>query len=80
MLIIETNLQGVDFRDRYKDVLAASDAIKTMKTTSQVIVDNIEKITDTCEKLVKNPIQISTKGNLTVNKYVGVFLHLLFYQ
>ena len=39
-------------RDRYKDVLAASDAIKNMKTISQQIVDNIQTITDVCEGLI----------------------------
>ncbi|KAJ3648533.1 hypothetical protein Zmor_020329 [Zophobas morio] len=38
--------------DRYKDVLAASDAIKNMKTISQQIVDNIQTITDVCEGLI----------------------------
>ncbi|XP_015836994.1 conserved oligomeric Golgi complex subunit 1 isoform X2 [Tribolium castaneum] len=40
--------------DRYKDVLAASDAIKNMKTISQQIVDNIQNITDICEDLIES--------------------------
>ncbi|CAG9764767.1 unnamed protein product [Ceutorhynchus assimilis] len=38
--------------DRYKDILAASDAIKSMKTISENIVFNIEEITKTCELLI----------------------------
>ncbi|XP_044263815.1 conserved oligomeric Golgi complex subunit 1 isoform X2 [Tribolium madens] len=40
--------------DRYKDVLAASDAIKNMKTISQQIVDNIQHITDICGDLIES--------------------------
>ncbi|XP_066149869.1 conserved oligomeric Golgi complex subunit 1 [Euwallacea fornicatus] len=41
--------------DRYKDILAASDAIKSMKTISENIVSSIDEITKTCEMLVDNP-------------------------
>ncbi|XP_019759424.2 conserved oligomeric Golgi complex subunit 1 isoform X1 [Dendroctonus ponderosae] len=39
--------------DRYKDILAASDAIKSMKTISEDIVSSIEEITKTCEMLME---------------------------
>lgn len=39
-------------RDRYKDVLTASDQIKDMKKISEDIVGNIQKIADSCEFLV----------------------------
>ncbi|KAF2904284.1 hypothetical protein ILUMI_01887 [Ignelater luminosus] len=38
--------------DRYKDVLTASDAIKSMKSTSEKIVESIQEITDRCESLI----------------------------
>lgn len=38
--------------DRYKDVLTASDEIINMKTISEQIVDNIQKISDKCEELI----------------------------
>ncbi|KAL1501649.1 hypothetical protein ABEB36_006943 [Hypothenemus hampei] len=41
--------------DRYKDILAASDAIKSMKTYSEEIVADIEDIMNTCEKLLDKP-------------------------
>ncbi|XP_030754438.1 conserved oligomeric Golgi complex subunit 1 isoform X2 [Sitophilus oryzae] len=41
--------------DRYKDILAASDAIKSMQTMSEKIVSNIEEITQTCGSLIEAP-------------------------
>ncbi|KAF7280737.1 hypothetical protein GWI33_005591 [Rhynchophorus ferrugineus] len=41
--------------DRYKDILAASDAIKSMKTMSENIVFNIDEITKTCGSLIDTP-------------------------
>ncbi|CAH0551337.1 unnamed protein product [Brassicogethes aeneus] len=54
--------------DRYKDILAASDAIKSMKTISQEIVDNIEKITNTCETLVDTSDKVENITNYEINK------------
>ncbi|XP_018569113.1 conserved oligomeric Golgi complex subunit 1 [Anoplophora glabripennis] len=54
--------------DRYKDVLAASDAIISMKAISREIVNNIEKITNICEELVTNPVRSDTKGSLEIDK------------
>lgn len=42
------------FRDRYKDVLTASDEIKDMKKISEEIVVNIGKIANRCEFLVND--------------------------
>ncbi|XP_050296714.1 conserved oligomeric Golgi complex subunit 1 isoform X2 [Anthonomus grandis grandis] len=50
--------------DRYKDILAASDAIKSMKEISQNIVSSIDKITRTCEDLV----QVQNRDPAVVNK------------
>lgn len=36
------------FRDRYRDVLTASDAIKSMKSLSDRIVSDIEDVTEKC--------------------------------
>lgn len=41
-----------------------------MKTISQEIVNNIEKITNICGELVTNPVSIDTKGSLEIDKYV----------
>jgi inhibitor of KinA sporulation pathway (predicted exonuclease) len=54
--------------DRYKDVLAASDAIKNMKTISQEIVDNIQRITNTCEDLITNGSDIDPKPLVNVDR------------
>ncbi|RZC38420.1 conserved oligomeric Golgi complex subunit 1, partial [Asbolus verrucosus] len=54
--------------DRYKDVLAASDAIKNMKTISQDIVDNIQKITDVCEDLIINTSESDSKPSANVDE------------
>jgi hypothetical protein len=56
------------YRDRYKDVLAASDAIKNMKTISQEIVDNIQRITNTCEDLITNGSDIDPKPLVNVDR------------
>lgn len=40
--------------DRYKDILTASDAIISMKSISENIVDSIETITKRTEELVEN--------------------------
>ncbi|XP_056646572.1 conserved oligomeric Golgi complex subunit 1 isoform X1 [Diorhabda sublineata] len=54
--------------DRYKDVLAASDAIKSMKTISQDIVRNVEQITiTTSEQLIQNPSSFDNKHNFAVD-------------
>lgn len=58
----------ISFRDRYKDVLAASDAIKSMKTTSEDIVNNIKKISHSCEELISKPSTSLYKSNLTISK------------
>ncbi|KAG5894614.1 hypothetical protein JTB14_026145 [Gonioctena quinquepunctata] len=52
--------------DRYKDILAASDAIISMKTISQEIVESIDKITNTCETLTASPANIDVKPNYEV--------------
>ncbi|XP_060531658.1 conserved oligomeric Golgi complex subunit 1-like [Cylas formicarius] len=49
--------------DRYKDILAASDAIKSMKTISEDIVKTIDQITNTCKILITAPD--SPKTNAT---------------
>nr|XP_023021072.1 conserved oligomeric Golgi complex subunit 1 isoform X1 [Leptinotarsa decemlineata] len=49
--------------DRYKDVLAASDAIKSMKSISKEIVESIDKITNTCEQLIISPANADIKSN-----------------
>ncbi|KAJ3639005.1 hypothetical protein MTP99_002332 [Tenebrio molitor] len=54
--------------DRYKDVLAASDAIKNMKTISQEIVDNIQRITNTCEDLITNGSDVDPKPLVNVDR------------
>ncbi|KAJ8925268.1 hypothetical protein NQ315_009096 [Exocentrus adspersus] len=54
--------------DRYKDVLAASDAIISMKTISQEIVTNIDKITNICEALVSNTLASDPEDSLEVDK------------
>lgn len=41
-----------------------------MKTISQEIVNNIEKITNTCGELVTKPVIADTKGSLEIDKYV----------
>ncbi|CAH1163940.1 unnamed protein product [Phaedon cochleariae] len=53
--------------DRYKDVLAASDAIKSMKTISQLIVNSIEKVMSTCEEFI-NPVSTDIHTPLEVEK------------
>ncbi|XP_044746658.1 conserved oligomeric Golgi complex subunit 1 [Coccinella septempunctata] len=40
--------------DRYKDILTASDSIKSMKTISSKIVESIENITSSCDRLLEN--------------------------
>ncbi|GJQ76325.1 hypothetical protein Trydic_g2048 [Trypoxylus dichotomus] len=47
--------------DRYKDILAASDAINTMKDISQQIVLYISQIKEKCETIVKDVETSSTK-------------------
>ncbi|XP_049823467.1 conserved oligomeric Golgi complex subunit 1 isoform X2 [Aethina tumida] len=54
--------------DRYKDILAASDAIRSMKTISQEIVNNIGRISNTCETLVDEPKPVQTTVSYEVNK------------
>ncbi|VEN51670.1 unnamed protein product [Callosobruchus maculatus] len=54
--------------DRYKDVLAASDAIKSMKTISQDIVHHIDKITNTCENLLVTSSNVDLKSSFSVEK------------
>lgn len=56
LLDAEIENKRIDLRsmvgDRYKDVLTASDAIKSMKSLSETIVENIQKINDRCEHLI----------------------------
>ncbi|KAB0795663.1 hypothetical protein PPYR_09724 [Photinus pyralis] len=56
LLDVEIERKRVDLRgmvgERYKDVLTASDAIKCMRSVSEEIVNNIEKITERCEYLI----------------------------
>nr|CAH7720901.1 unnamed protein product [Callosobruchus chinensis] len=54
--------------DRYKDVLAASDAIKSMKTISQDIVHHIDEITSTCENLLVTSSNVDLKSSFSVEK------------
>ncbi|KAK9679205.1 hypothetical protein QE152_g40204 [Popillia japonica] len=53
--------------DRYKDILAASDAINTMKDISQQIVEYIGQIKENCETLVKDVDTNSMKTVSTMN-------------
>ncbi|KAJ8964671.1 hypothetical protein NQ314_004703 [Rhamnusium bicolor] len=54
--------------DRYKDVLAASDAIISMKTISQEIVNSIELITNICEDLITSPVSADAKDYFETDK------------
>ena len=56
-------------RDRYKDGLAASDAIKNMKTISQQIVDNIQTITDVCEGLITKNEDKEVEDEVKVDRW-----------
>lgn len=58
----------IDFRDRYKDVLTASDEIINMKTISEDIVSNIQKITDKCQKLIEETSTKKIEKRLPVDK------------
>ncbi|CAG9862952.1 unnamed protein product [Phyllotreta striolata] len=53
--------------DRYKDVLAASDSIKSMKTISQEIVDSIDNITTKCQDLTQNISNLDKKSSIPVD-------------
>lgn len=61
------NLQ-INCSDRYKDVLAASDAIKSMKAISQEIVDGIDHITSNCEDLTHSIANIEKKTNFAIER------------
>lgn len=57
---------GFVFRDRYKDVLTASDQIKDMKKISEGIVENIQKIADSCEFLVNDSETVVAKPQTAI--------------
>lgn len=56
------------FRDRYKDILTASDSIKSMKTISSNIVESIENITSACDKLLENAEENRIKAPIPQNE------------
>lgn len=55
--------------DRYKDILAASDAIKSMKTISEQIVVDIEAIANTCEMLMDPPSSVQIAPSQEDNRH-----------
>lgn len=57
------------FRDRYKDILTASDSIKSMKTISSNIVESIENITSACDKLLENAEENRIKAPIPQNEW-----------
>lgn len=68
------------YRDRYKDVLAASDAIKSMKKTSEDIVSNIERISQSCEELITKPSNAVYKSDNIVSKYALIICRFPFFN
>lgn len=60
LLDIEIERKRIELRgmvgDRYKDVLTAWDAIKSMKNVSEDIVKNIQNIIDKCEFLIAGTV------------------------
>lgn len=53
--------------DRYKDILTASDSIKSMKDISSKIVESIENITSSCDRLLENA-EIDEKTSIPQNE------------
>ncbi|KAJ8962770.1 hypothetical protein NQ318_001169 [Aromia moschata] len=68
ILDAEIEKKRSELRDRYKDVLAASDAIISMKTISQEIVDNINRITNICEELISSSDSVDSKPNSELDR------------